>query len=144
MQRIPLDYVRAMVHNIYMAILKLIPNQCYTLALKYKSGRDVKSNFNGEPQLMYTLSTGDILYLPVSVSQSINELNLGVMEPFLLTKLSTANQISWSIERVPSVPAPPAPGPVLVPAKAELPVNGLPVNGHGGERVENRLAGRDR
>lgn len=103
-----------------MAILKLDVNSTYTLALKYKSGKEARSQYDGNPQLMFTLSDGRILYLPVDVADSITALNLGPQEPFLLTKLSTANKITWVVERV---PAPAQPGPQLVPngkSKAEL------------------------
>lgn len=96
-----------------MAILKITTNQTYELALKYKSGLPSKSRFNGAPQLMFTLSDGQILYLPEAVAKSISELNLAPQEPFLLTKNSTAGEISWTVERKPS-------GPQLVKSKTEL------------------------
>src|SRR5580765_8975617 len=96
-----------------MAILRLTTNQTYEIALKYKSGKEVTSRYG--PQNQFTLTDGQILYLPVDVSQSIANLHLSPQEPFLLTKLSTAGEITWTVERKPQ----PADGPRLV-KKEEL------------------------
>lgn len=115
-----------------MPILKLEPNKPYELALKYKSGKPAKS-LSGDPQLMLTTTKGLILYLPVHVAESITELHLGPQEPFILTKQSTANQITWSVERV----APNGTRASLVPASgSSVPTPAIPVNGHGESAVD--------
>lgn len=116
-----------------MAILKLNTNQTYEIALKFNTGKPVKSRFGA--QMMFSLTDGNILYLPDDVGESIASLNLSPQEPFLLTRESTANKISWSVERKPV-----AAGPQLVkePVK-EPPVNGLPVNGQGSNALRIAL-----
>lgn len=96
-----------------MSILNLEPNKPYQIALKYK-GKEAKSHYEGKPQFQFTLTDGSILYLPVEVADSITALHLGPQEPFILTKQSQTNTITWSVERVPQ------PGPKLVePAKTK-------------------------
>lgn len=97
-----------------MPIFKPETNTPITIALKYKSGKQAINKFTKQPELMLTLTSGDVLYLPEDAAESITALHLGPQEPFILTKLSTANQISWSVERI-QQPAKKAP------VRAELP-----------------------
>ncbi|HXI90482.1 MAG TPA: hypothetical protein VNH18_29500 [Bryobacteraceae bacterium] len=78
-----------------MPIMKLETGRPYELALKYKSGKDTVNKFTQRPEKMFTLTKGDLLYLPNEVAESIAELHLGPQEPFLLTKHAK----SWDVER---------------------------------------------
>ncbi len=90
-----------------MSILKLQPNQTYTLNLKYQKGIEKQGQYG--LQFQYTLSDGSILYLPPIAHTEVQSLNVGPDEPFTIRKsITNGNAAVWSVERVPgeSIPAP--------------------------------------
>jgi hypothetical protein len=81
-----------------MPILKLQPNKQYSLALKYRSAKEANGHYG--MQYMYTLSDGQILYLPPVAHQELQSLNLAAGEPFAIQKtVSNGSAAVWSIER---------------------------------------------
>lgn len=91
-----------------MSILKCELQKPYELALKYKTGKEVKGDYGA--QMRFSLMSGDLLYVPLQVGNDIASLNLSVQEAFILTKLPKG---AWSVERKPQ------PGPKLVPPVAK-------------------------
>lgn len=77
-----------------MAILKPLLNEPNEIALKFKTGKEVKGDYG--PQMRFSLTSGDLLYVPLQVGNDIAALNLGLQEPFILTKLPKG---AWSVER---------------------------------------------
>lgn len=95
-----------------MSILKLGTNSPVQIALKYRSAKEANGKWG--MQYLYTLSTGDILYLPPVAHDLVKALNPAPGEAFLLEKTITAgNAIAWSVERV-SHPPQPVPAPVAI------------------------------
>ncbi len=87
-------------HTFCMAILKLQPNQTYTLNLKYQKGVEKQGQYG--LQFQYTLSDGSILYLPPIAHAEVQSLNVGPDEPFTIRKsIANGNAAVWTVERVP-------------------------------------------
>jgi hypothetical protein len=88
-----------------MAIFKFETGTTYTLRLKYKSALEKPGKWG--IQFLYTLSTGEVMFVPPIAHEAIQALHVGQDEPFLLTKKSEGSRTVWVIERVPQPPAPP-------------------------------------
>jgi hypothetical protein len=66
--------------------LILEPNVPQLIALKYRTGKECSSLYKEEKQVYYTLTDGRGLYVDLAVSNAINNLKLGVAEPFHICK----------------------------------------------------------
>ncbi|MES2136618.1 MAG: hypothetical protein V4502_06110 [Pseudomonadota bacterium] len=80
-----------------------IVGQPKQIALKYATGRVVRSRLNGEDQMMYTLTTGEKAYFPMNVGAAIDSLTLAPGQPFIVCHYGGGN---WDIDRAPFTQAP--------------------------------------
>lgn len=81
-------------------ILKLEPNQPYTLSLKYPTGKQVDGNWG--PQLRWILGNGDLLYTPMELGPQIEDLGIRPGQSFQLTKIQRGKSFEWRAERIAS------------------------------------------
>lgn len=82
-----------------MPILKILPNQPYSIALKYSGATEKPGKWG--MQFQYVLSDGSILYLPPIAHAEIQGLKPAPLEPFTLTKrIDQGNAAVWSVERI--------------------------------------------
>ena len=108
------------------------PNIPQILALRYTDGREVPSQFNTAPQIMFTTTDGRVMFVPPIVRDELARLQIQNGEEFQLTKTvhgaGKAAQVRWVVARAPiqngpqPVPAPAAP-------QSATPRNGIPVVG---------------
>jgi hypothetical protein len=83
-----------------MAVLRFDPNVAVEVVLKFDSGRQVQSRIHNAPdQMMYTLASGDTMYVPLNVAEQIAKLGVRKGEPFLVTKTVANNVTRWQVER---------------------------------------------
>ncbi len=81
-----------------MAIIKPVPNKPLTLSLQFPSAIEKQGKYG--LQFLYTLTNGDLIYLPPIAHQEIQSLHPGPSEPFTLTKtIGEGNQAVWKVER---------------------------------------------
>jgi len=92
-------------------IMKLEPNVPTELALQYANGMDVAGQFG--PQVLFMLTGGRRLYVPLEVGKEIRSLTLAPGQPFTITKGQKQGQraFDWSVERKPAQFAPAAHAP---------------------------------
>ncbi|MES2137016.1 MAG: hypothetical protein V4502_08160 [Pseudomonadota bacterium] len=88
-----------------------IVGQPKTIALKYATGRIVRSRYSGQDEMMYTLTTGEKAFFPMNVGAAIDSLTLAPGQPFVVCHHGGGN---WDIDRAPGFP-PPAPAPMPQP-----------------------------
>ncbi len=82
-----------------MPILKILPNQPYSISLKYSGATEKPGKWG--MQFQYVLSDGSILYLPPIAHAEIQSLNPAPGEAFtLLKKIEQGNAAAWSVERI--------------------------------------------
>jgi hypothetical protein len=91
-----------------MAIIKLESNKPHQIILKYKGGIEKPGRYG--LQYLYTLESGDVIYLPPVAHAEIQSLHLEAGEPFMLLKSEESSKVTWTVERIPI----PQPGPKLV------------------------------
>jgi len=73
-----------------------IVGQPKTIALKYATGKPVRSRITGQDQVMYTLTSGEKAYFDLPVAQAIDSLGLAPSEPFIVCHRGGGE---WDIER---------------------------------------------
>ena len=84
-------------------ILKLEPDQPYTLTLKYPTGKQVDGNWG--PQLRWILGNGDLLYTPMDLGAQIEDLGIRPGQKFTLTKVTNGRSFKWIAERTTHFPS---------------------------------------
>jgi len=73
-----------------MAKLTLEIGKTYTVALKYSKGKFYESTFPGQDgSLMYSLQSGDVVFLPENADELFAERNIGAGEPFTIARKKT-------------------------------------------------------
>lgn len=74
-----------------MAILKLQLNVPVEASLKFAKGKPFESKFPGnEGQLMYTLTSGECVFLPLEADEIFASRHIGVNEPFVMCMRKTS------------------------------------------------------
>jgi hypothetical protein len=96
--------------------LRFSTNIAVEVALRFPEGKQVQSKLEGgADQMMYSLTDGRVMYVPLHVGERIRELRIGPGERFSLVKaeVKTGNRrgIEWQVKRVDPPPEPPAPRP---------------------------------
>ncbi len=95
-----------------MAIIRLKDNNQMRISLKYVSAKETLPKNGGGMEYLYTLSSGDVMFLPAMAHQEIQSLKPMAGEPFILSKqIGPGNSVLWGVERIPGEPVP-APKPV--------------------------------
>jgi hypothetical protein len=87
------------------------PNVPVELSLAAPQGLNVSGNFG--PQVLFSLTTGQRLYVPPEVGAEISALTLAPGQPFTICKRSreSGRGFTWEVERKAPQPAPSAPAP---------------------------------
>lgn len=78
---------------------KTIVGMTYTIALQYERGKQVRSRLTNEEEMMYSLTTGEKAYFPLSVGAAIDSLTLAPGQPFTVCHHGGGN---WDIDRAPT------------------------------------------
>jgi hypothetical protein len=96
--------------------LRFSTNVPEEVALRFSEGRQVQSKLEGgADQMMYSLTDGRVMYVPLHVGERIRDLHIGPGERFTLVKaeMKTGNRrgIEWQVKRVDPAPEAPAPQP---------------------------------
>jgi hypothetical protein len=117
-----------------------------TIALQYTTGKPVRSRYNGEMQMMYTLTTGEKAYFPMNVGEAIDSLILAPGQPFTVCNQGGGN---WDVERAypqQAVQAPPIPPqrseaarPTAAPPESEMRFPSIVAAGEPVTRLESAL-----
>lgn len=90
-----------------MAIIRLKDNNQMRISLKYPSAKDAPRKNGAGMEYLYTLSNGDVMFLPAMAHQEIQSLKPMADEPFILSKvIEKGNAAVWSVERIPGEPIP--------------------------------------
>lgn len=102
-------------------VLRPETNIPVTIALKYATGKPVTGP-SGNQSMMYSLSDGQVIFLPLDVADQIDQLRLQPNEPFTVVKREVrAGQrktIAYAVDRLEPAAAPPAAPP---PRVAQMP-----------------------
>lgn len=81
-----------------MSALKFQENTPIELALRFGTGKHVKGQF-GE-QVMYSLKSGEVMYVPLIVEKKLQELNAKPGETLQITKAKTNGKVEWQVSRI--------------------------------------------
>jgi hypothetical protein len=88
--------------EIKMAIIRLKDNNQMRISLKYVSAKDAPCKKGSGNEFLYTLSSGDVMFLPAMAHQEIQSLKPMADEPFILSKvIGDGGAAVWSVERIP-------------------------------------------
>jgi hypothetical protein len=88
-----------------MSIVRLKDNNQMRISLKYVSAKDAPAKKGAGMEYLYTLSTGDVMFLPAMAHQEIQSLKPMADEPFMLSKvIGPGGAAVWSVERIPGEP----------------------------------------
>jgi hypothetical protein len=79
-----------------MAKLQLEPNVPVEVALSFPTGRTVSSQFPPGTQVMYTLTSGELLFVPPAVAEKITALGVARGEAFTICR---AGNNHWKVGR---------------------------------------------
>lgn len=88
-----------------MEKVKFETNIPQKLALRFASGRSVVSQIDGSEQIMFTCTSGEVMYLYPAVAQKILDLGLKPGEPFVMCKREIKSsdgsrpRIEWQVSR---------------------------------------------
>jgi hypothetical protein len=83
-----------------------------TIALQYSTGKRMQSRIPGAPEeMLYTLTDGRVLYLPLDVGKDIEGLRLNAREPFTVCKYGPRD---WEVTRAAASAAAPLAQPAAV------------------------------
>jgi hypothetical protein len=92
----------ALANNPNTGILRPEINIPVEVALQYTSGKEVEGQYG--PQMLFTLTNGQKLYLPLPAADKIDELGLEPHEPFELCKrnirIGQRNVMQWEVKRI--------------------------------------------
>ncbi len=123
-----------------MSILKFQDNTPAQVALKFPTGKHVAGKF-GE-QVMYSLQSGEVMYVPIILEKQLQELNVKAGEPVEILKSKRDKQTEWTAKRVSPI------APVLQegaktekkPQRAAQLLNGEDLEGHHDTGIRTVLA----
>jgi len=79
------------------SILKFAPNIPQTVSLKFPTGRHVNGHY-GE-QVMYSLESGSIMYVPIIVEKKLAELAVKKGQPVEICKAQENGKTEWQVSR---------------------------------------------